>query len=193
MTKRSIFRLTTKIFDLLGLVNPFVVQLKVFFQDSCVGEVEWDSPLSGELLLKRKKITSELNCLEEVMVPHCYFKFDSQCRVIQIHGFCDASERAFAAVVYMRSVYEDRSVEVVLMASKTCVAPTKRQTISRLELLGAVVLSHLVSSINASLLSPLPTFYWTDSIAALHWIRVVKPWKQYINSKGSRNTPSDQV
>ena len=72
-----------------------------------MGEVEWDSPLSDELLLKWKKITSELNCLEEVMVPRCYLKFNSPCQVIQIHGFCNASERAFAAVVYMRSVYED--------------------------------------------------------------------------------------
>ena len=83
----------------------------------------------------------------------------------------------------MRSVYEDESVEVVLMASKTRVAPTKRQTIPRLELLGAVVLSRLVSSINASVLSPLPTFNWTDSMAVLHWIRVVKPWKQYITHR----------
>lgn len=73
------------------------------------------------------------------MVPCCYFKFNSPCWVVQIHGFWDTSERAFAAVIYMRSVYEDGSVEVVLMASKTCVAPTKRQTIPCLELLGAVL------------------------------------------------------
>ena len=82
VTKRSILRLTAKIFDPLGLVSSFVAQLKVLFQDLYVGEDECDSPLSGELLLKWKKITSELNCLEEVMVPRCYFKFDSPCRVI---------------------------------------------------------------------------------------------------------------
>ena len=143
------------------------------------------NPLSGELLLKWKRITSELSCLEEVTVPRCYLKFSSPCRVIQIHGFCDASERAFAGVIYMRSVYDDGSVEVVLMVSKTCVAPTKWQTIPRLELLGAVVLSHLVSIITSSLPSPVPTFCWTDSMAALHWIRVNKPWRQYISHRVS--------
>ena len=185
VTKRLILRLTAKIFDPLGLFSPFVIQLKVLFQDLCVCEAEWDSPLSGELLLKWKRITSELSCLEGVTVPRCYFKFSSPCQAIQIHGFCDASERAFAGVVYMRSVYKDGSVEVVLMVSKTRVAPTKPQTIPRLELLGALVLSRLVSNVITSLPTPVPTFYWTDSMAALHWIRVNKPWKQYISHRVS--------
>ena len=118
-------------------------------------------------------------------VPCCYFKFSSPHRVIQIHGFCDASERALAGVVYIRSVYDDGSIEVVLMVSKTCVAPTKWQTIPHLELLGAVVLSRLVSIVTFSLPSPVATFCWTDSMAALHWIRVNKPWKQYIGHRVS--------
>ena len=185
VTKRLILRLTAKIFDPLGLFSPFVIQLKVLFQDLCVCEAEWDSPSSGELLLKWKRITSELSCLEGVTVPRCYFKFSLPCQAIQIHGFCDASERAFAGVVYMRSVYEGGSVEVVLMVSKTHVAPTKPQTIPCLELLGALVLSRLVSNVIASLPTPVPTFYWTDSMAALHWIRINKPWKQYINRRVS--------
>ena len=76
-----------------------------------------------------------------VEVPHCYFKFHAPCQGTQIHGFCDASERAFTAVVNMRLGYEVGRVEVVLIVSKTRVAPTKRQTIPHLELLGAVVLS----------------------------------------------------
>ena len=62
----------------------------------------------------------------------------------------------------MRLVYDDGSVEVVLMVSKTRVVPTKRQTIPGLELLRAVVLSHLVSIVTSSLPSPVPTFCWTD-------------------------------
>ena len=66
------------------------------------------------------------------------------------------------------------------MALKTCVAPTKKQTIPRLELLGAVILSRLMKNVIASLPTPVSTFYWTDSMATLHWIRTVKPWKQYV-------------
>lgn len=50
ITKRSVLRLTAKVFDPLGLVSPFVIQLKILFQTLCAGKLEWDTPLSGELL-----------------------------------------------------------------------------------------------------------------------------------------------
>lgn len=54
---------------------------------------------------------------------------------MQLHGtgFCDASENAYAGVVYLRT----GDVEVSLVSSKTQVAPIKRLTIPRLELCGA--------------------------------------------------------
>lgn len=180
ITKRSILRLTAKIFDPLGLVSPFVVQLKILFQNLCVGKVEWDAPLSIELLHNWRSIISELSYLDGVKVPKCYLKFNSLLLATQLHGFSDVSELAFAAVVYMRSLYEDGSVKVSLVAPKTRVAPTKKQTIPHLELLVAVILSRLMNSIIVSLPGSISAFCWTDSMATLHWIRVVKPWKQYV-------------
>ena len=54
----------------------------------------------------------------------------------QLHGFCDASLQAYAAIVYVRSVYQNDHIENRIVASKTRVSPMKRST--RLELLGAV-------------------------------------------------------
>ena len=45
-----------------------------------------------------------------------------------VHEFYDASEQAFGAVVYMRSVYEKGNIEVSLVTSKIRVVPTKKQT-----------------------------------------------------------------
>lgn len=67
-------------------------------------------------------------------------------RLHHIHGFC-ASDRAFAAVVYLYTEYSNGDVDVQLVASKTRVAPLKRQTIPRLELLGALVLARLVDKV----------------------------------------------
>ena len=47
------------------------------------------------------------------------------------------SIRGYAAVVYMRTEYEDGQGRVCLVSSKTRVVPLKTQTILRLELLGA--------------------------------------------------------
>ena len=175
ITKRSILRLTVKIFDPLGLLSPFIIQLKILFQILCAGKIEWDMPLSDELLHNWRGIISELDCLDHVKVPRCYLEFNSPVLITQLHRFSDASELAFAAVIYMRSVYKDGSVKVSLVASKTLVTPTKKHTVLRLELLGAVILSRLMNNVTTSLPTPVSTFYWTDSMATLHWIRTVKP------------------
>ena len=184
VNKRSILKLAAKIFDPLGLISPFVIQLKMLFQTLCIQQVNWDDPLSSELLTKWRNILSQLHCLNSVQVPRCYFGGDP-CTTRQLHGFCDASDRAFAAVVYLRSVYGNNCVKTVLIASKTRVPPVKKQSIPRLELLGAVTLSQLMATIMASLPEPVPTFYWTDSTATLHWISNQKPWRQYIEHRVS--------
>ena len=69
------------------------------------------------------------------------------------------------------------------MACETRVSPLKRLTILRLELMGAAILSRLMANIVTSLSENFIPFYWTDSMTALHWIRTVKPWKQYLNHR----------
>jgi len=48
---------------------------------------------------------------------------------VQIHGFSDASDLAYAAVLYMRSIYREGDVEVRIIAAKTKVTPLKKQSI----------------------------------------------------------------
>ena len=54
---------------------------------------------------------------------------------------------SFAAVVYLCAEYEGQTPEINLVASKTRVAPIKRQSISRLELLGATILARLMDTV----------------------------------------------
>ena len=55
---------------------------------------------------------------------------DSVAVSVTVHGFCDASNKAYAAVVYF--VWDD---QVQLVAAKSRVAPVANQSIPRLELL----------------------------------------------------------
>jgi len=59
----------------------------------------------------------------------------------KLHGFSDACERAYAAVIYLRISYGGDCVEVSFVASKTHVAPIKKQSIPRLELMVATLLA----------------------------------------------------
>ena len=61
-----------------------------------------------------------------------------------IHGFGDASDKAYCAVVYL--VLEVSGYFFpVLLSSNTRVTPLTRQSIPRLELLARVILARLVS------------------------------------------------
>ena len=104
---------------------------------------------------------------------------------IQLHAFSDASERAYAAVVLLRSSYEDGRIVVRLASSKSRVAPLKRQTIPRLELLGAVIQARLVDKFTSATGIETRTVHWTDSMATLCWIKNVRVWKQYVQHRVS--------
>jgi len=59
------------------------------------------------------------------------------------HVFTDASQEAYAAVMFQRNIYDDGSLSVSFIASKSKVAPLNAQSIPRLELLGAILGLHL--------------------------------------------------
>ena len=145
-TKRSVLKVSAKIFDPLGLISPFVVRLKMLFQTLCIEGRSWDELLVGSAQEQWKRFTNELKALDKIRIPQCYFLSNSVPIDIQLHGFSDASEHAYAAVVYLRSVYEDGTVVSRLVASKTRVSPVKKQSIPRLELLGSLILARLVDT-----------------------------------------------
>ena len=99
--------------------------------------------------------------------------------------FCNTIglEKAYAAVTYLRTVYENGQVDVQLIASKTKVAPTKSQTIPRLELLGATILARLVHSISNTLSLEADVLYWVDSTAVICWIRIECLWRLYVQNR----------
>jgi hypothetical protein len=63
---------------------------------------------------------------------------------IQLHGFCDSSERAYGGCLYLRSVNQQGEVHTKLLRSKSRVTPVKKITLPRLELCGASLLARLV-------------------------------------------------
>ena len=159
----------------------------MLFQTLCTTTVNWDDELDGKALMGWKSLVKDLQALSDIRVPRCYFqRLNELFRTHEIHGFCDASDLAFAAVVYLRTAHSNGDIEVNLIASKTRVAPIKRQTIPRLELLGANILARLVDSIIQSLTSIkeiADVVLWTDSFTTLCWIQNHKAWKTYVQNR----------
>ena len=142
-TKQSILRASAKIFNPLGLLSPFVVGIKVFFQMLCKNKVDWDVILEGDMMKHWNNLIREFEGLSEISVPRCYVLLDQKILSQQLHRFCDASGQAYAAVIYLCTKYQNGHISTCVVCSKTRVAPLKSQTIPRLELLGVTILSGL--------------------------------------------------
>ena len=189
-TKRSVLKFSAKLFDPLGFLSPFTVNQKILFRSLCCNKADWDDQLEGEALRGWNQLLIDLEAISRVRVPSCYFRLTQKVVSCQLHGFSDASERAFAAVIYLRVEYEGEEPEVTLVAAKTRVAPIKRQSIPRLELLGATILARLMNTVRSLLAKTrlpgeLSMYYWTDSYTTLCWIKNNHHWKQYVQHRVS--------
>ena len=183
-TKRSLLKISAKIFDPIGLLSPFTIQWKILFQELCNERADWEKQLKDDHLKKWNSLICQLQTLNSVSIPRCYFDHKSgNLSSVELHCFSDASEKAYAAVVYLRSTYEDGRIEVNLVASKTRVAPLKKQSIPGLELLGATILLRLAKAVQNVSPQKLESVYWVDSMIVLSWIKNVKPWNQYVMNR----------
>lgn len=129
VTKISFLRWASQIFDSLGFLSPYMVKLKFLFQVMCLDKLDWDSEILGDLCKQWDTVMPELEFLNDIPVLRCYSFSNQKSLAIQLHGFSNASEHEFAAVVYLGKVYENDVVDLKLMASKTKVAPARKQMI----------------------------------------------------------------
>ncbi|XP_071055163.1 uncharacterized protein [Onthophagus taurus] len=183
LTKRSVLSFIARLYDPLGLLSPFIITAKIFMQELWVRGLDWDDELPGDLAKKWTLFQRDLLNVPTIRVPR-WLCIDSDTINIELHGFSDASSSAFGAVAYLR-VEKLAEVRVVLIGSKTKVAPLKNVSIPRLELCAAVVLVRLIKRVSVALkLDNIPVFLWTDSTVTVSWI-LSHPnrWKDFVRNR----------
>ncbi|XP_047025541.1 uncharacterized protein LOC124634161 [Helicoverpa zea] len=155
ITKRFITSQSFKIFDPLGLISPCIIQTKILIQNLWCEGIDWDQPVPDDLKEKWYEISKNLPLLADLRIPRKVI-CDSP-KFIELHSFCDASQVAYGACIYMRSLNKDNEVTVRLLCSKSKVAPVKPTTIPRLELCAAVLAANLWHFLIGRPLNALPT------------------------------------
>ncbi|GFX31469.1 integrase catalytic domain-containing protein [Trichonephila clavipes] len=169
-TKRGVLSTIARIYDPLGLLGPVVAKAKIFLQKLWMLKIDWTDLLPDTINREWRQFVESLQVVNDININRCIVV--EQPEVIELHGFFDASQSAYGAVVYCKSITSDRKMLVHLIASKSRVAPTKQTTIPRLELCAAVLLAKLVHRVKQALkLNVTNTFLWSDSMIVLSWIR----------------------
>ncbi|XP_070854715.1 uncharacterized protein [Drosophila suzukii] len=167
-TKRQVLSDVSRIFDPLGLLAPIVIKFKIIFQKLWLLNLDCDDPLPTKLADTWLKWRADLDTLQKFQLTR-FVANDAD--NIELHGFSDASTKAYAAVVYSRVTNDDGSISVSLVAAKTRVAPLKQQSLPRLELCAALLLSQLIRSISSGLRHKnITVFAWSDSSIVLFWL-----------------------
>ena len=158
-------------FDVLGWLSPSAILMKILFQQLWQLKLDWDDEVPQALQDKHQLWREQRPLFKDFPFKHCYHRPEEPIQHSELHGFSEASEDTYAAVVYLRTLYTTGSPTMSLVASKTKVAPLKRQSIPRLELCGVHLLTKLITQVRNALTIDLNhTFSWTDSTIILYWL-----------------------
>ena len=137
-SKRGMLKITASIFDPPGYVAPFVLKPKLLIQEAWRLGSDWDADLDSDMETQWDKWLKNAENLKCVRIQRCYYLGDSTIIETQLHIFSDASELAFGCVAYLRLSLKDQTHVVVMIMSKSRLAPLKVKPLPRLELDGAV-------------------------------------------------------
>uniref|UniRef100_A0A1X7TG04 Uncharacterized protein n=1 Tax=Amphimedon queenslandica TaxID=400682 RepID=A0A1X7TG04_AMPQE len=176
------------VYDPVGLLSPVTVKLKIFLQELHCLKIGWDEQISGSMRKKWTDIVNSIKDSESIFINRHYFRDTrSEKAEVKLCGFCNASTRAYVAVIYMLCITDDGQRRMAFVTSKTHVSPLKEHSIPRLELLAALLLVRLMKSVNVALRDDIelsnPVCY-TDSLVVLYWIRGVgRSWKPFVENR----------
>ncbi|KRX12791.1 hypothetical protein T07_7237 [Trichinella nelsoni] len=184
-TKRKLISDTSKLFDPLGFLTPFVVRAKILFQKLWQAGIDWDELLTISIAEDWSRWKREAKNLWKIKIPRCLIPFPvEETDSIELHVYGDESKWAYGAVAYLKVISKDKTTVRFIM-SKSRVAPLKTITLPRLELMTALIAARLVGFIKNSLAIPIQrVICWTDSQIVLSWIRSeAKNWKPFVRNR----------
>lgn len=169
MSKRRVLSRIAQLYDPQGYIGPVTIVGRMLMQDIWIVKISWDDRLPDRIEKLWLSFWRDIDQLEKFKIPRWIGTV--QATEIHLHGFADASSRAYGAVIYVQLRKHNQNYAANLLLSKSRVAPLKTVSIPRLELsamnLLALVMSQTMEKMDWK---GVPYTLWTDSTIALHWI-----------------------
>lgn len=184
MTKRKLLSDASKLFDPCGILGPLTIKAKILMQDIWKQGIDWDSHLTNEMQEQWDEYRAQLPLIEKISIDR--WLSTTKTSHISLHGFCDSSEKAYCAAIYLVQKSGNETTSKIICA-KTKVAPIQSESIPRLELCGAVILSELMERVaNALNVHKNYIYLWTDSEIVLTWLMShPSRWSTYVANRVS--------
>ena len=187
MTKRNVVKVGATFFDPLGFISPITTRVKAIFQLLCKDKSDWDEKISGDVLSVWEKFLVDLKNFTDLRIKRFAFvEVTANIQSVTLHGFCDSSFQSYCGVLYLQ-IFTSIGIRVYFLAAKTKVAPLKELSIARLELLGCVLLIHLIDQVKCAINGRVmltDVKCWSDSEVALYWIKGRgKRWKPWVENR----------
>ena len=169
LSQRILLSAINSIYDPLGFIQPVFLKAKRILQKSQIDWITWDDPLPKRLVERWLRWVDGLGHLSAITIP-CCLQPNGIAADAQLHTFCDASEKGFGCVIYLRTT-TPTEVAIAFVAGKAWAAPKKFQTIPKLELQAAVMGLRLTTVVKEDLKIEVgPPTFWSDSATVLGWV-----------------------
>ncbi len=172
ITRRQVWRVALGQFDLLGLVAPFLLRLKLQMRAlSATGDgrraVSWDEAVSEVARTSFAAVMGLMEALSKLRFLRCIRPLGAAPDFVFLVTFVDGASLASCAITYAAWPVGS-GLQCRLVAAKTRVAPLHRMTIPRMELQAAVIGVRLASKIQEHLAVEVRRrWFFTDSSCVL--------------------------
>nr|XP_049463118.1 uncharacterized protein LOC125906755 [Anopheles coluzzii] len=172
-TKREVLKCVMSLFDPLGLLANFTIHGRILIQDLWRAGTGWDEAISPGQMRDWRRWVDVFPLIAQLRIPRCYFP-EAREKVYEnaeLHLFVDASQLAYACVLYLRVVDSEGEPHCTMLCGKAKVAPLKPLTIPKMELQACLLGARILKSTEQH--HPIPVkkrVLWTDSTVALSWI-----------------------
>lgn len=187
ITKRYVISVAQHVFDPLGLVCPTTLIPKLIMQKIWELNLDWDEEIPSNLAQEFKNWLKTAHLINQCRIPRRVSVAPIEECVTSLHIFGDACQTSYAGCVFLRT-RKDKNVHVQLILAKSRVAPaSKKMSLPRLELMGALIASRLYKEVMESGIlaqcKKYKTYFWTDSAVVYAWIKRQTQWKLFVSNR----------